>query len=211
MTSCSPRTSFGRAIIVAALAFLVLFTSRTAQAQPVFDGLTVGGGISMYRGNLDHNPDDNLIKYLASSTIHGMLAADRQFGWFVGETGLTYDRLRLLHTVVDARIHLVSADFTIGLPLPTPEGLGVRLFAGVAPSLQLGAYRYVNRAWAERTDYEQIRSRFVLTFPMGIVFQDAVRVGMRFAASDDFDGAVGGGVTDVVAFVSVTHRFNLTR
>lgn len=47
----------------------------------------------------------------------------------------------------------------------------------------------------------------MVTFPLGLTFRDAVRVGVRFAASDDFEGWRYGNPLDLVTYLSVGYRW----
>lgn len=203
------RRTLPPVLLILLIALSVQPPSATAQA--VFDGVTVGTGVSMYRGDLDHNPDDNVVRSLASSTPHLFVAGEREVGRVVFEGVMSYDRLRLLHTGVDGRLNVLSLDLTLGIPLGLPEPYGVRVFAGLTPTLLVGDYRRVSDSWVESLGYEPVGTKPYLTIPFGIVFQDVLRIGMRLAIDDGFDGMTRGAITDAVAFISIGHRFDFTR
>jgi hypothetical protein len=196
--------------LLSVLLATILIVPR-ADAQ-VVDGISLGAGISMYHGEFDYNPNNRPIAFLASGTFHGFVAADRAVGPVVLESALQYDRLRMDGEALDKTVNMVSLDLTAGFALPVPQPFFLRLYAGVSPAVQFNTYTRISEGWQERVGYEETGTRMVVTFPVGLVIQDAVRLGVRVAASPRFDGHAGGtNPIDVVSFVSLSYRFDLLR
>lgn len=181
-----------------------------AKAQPIIDGITFGTGLSMYHGNFDWNREDRAFKFLANGTPHVFAMVDRAFGPMVVETGLTFDRVRMASDVVDARLTMLSADFTVGVAIPVPAPFFFRVFAGVSPAFHSASYDRINESWQANSGYEELTTRLYVSFPVGIVIQDVVRIGVRIAG-DGFDGATANSPLDLVSFVSVGYRIDLLR
>lgn len=170
----------------------------------------------MYRGDFDANQSNSLPRYLGSGDVHVFASADRRFGAILAEGGVQYDRLTLNgFDAVDLDVNLVSLDLTAGYHLEGPGELTLRPFVGLAPGYRTVAYDRIGGAYTEdpsvTEDFEQVESGMVVTFPMGVVIQDVVRIGARLTPGDNFDGFTRGSPIDAVAFVSASYRFDLLK
>lgn len=181
-------------------------------AQPLVDGVTIGGGVSLYQGEFDFNPRNDPARFIASGTLHAFVGVDRAVGAVIFESTLQYDRLRMDGEALTKTVDMISLDVTGSVPLQLPRPVSVRLFAGVSPALQFNSYDRINAGWQTRVGYEETGTRMVVTFPIGVVLQDVVRVGIRLAGSAQFDGyARDTNPIDFITFVSVGYRFDLLR
>ncbi len=196
-----------------ALLFLgALAAPASLQAQPLVDGLSVGAGLSSYHGDLDWNPDNGPAEFLASGNVGLFVAADRSFGPVIAESVLRYDRVAIDYPLVEMTLNTVSLDFTAGYGFDFVRPLFFRVFAGVSPMLVMPSYDRVDQEALDRSilTFRESGTHVALSFPVGIVIQDVLRLGVRFMPGDDFDGATGpSGSSDMLSFVSIGYRFDL--
>lgn len=184
------------------------------RAQPLVDGVSIGAGLSSYHGDLDWNPDNGPAEFLAAGNVGLFVAADRSFGSVIAETALRYDRLDIDYPLVEMTLNTVSLDLTAGVGFNFVRPLFFRLFAGVSPMVIMPNYVRVDREALDNSvlDFEETGTHFGLSFPVGIVIQDVLRVGVRIMPGDGFDGASGpSGSPDLLSFVSIGYRFDLLR
>lgn len=197
-----------------ALSSLLALVAPLAQAQPVVDGMTVGIGLSSYHGDLDWNPTDGPAEFLAAANLGAFVAADRSFGPIITEAALRYDHYAIDYPQVEMSLNTASLELTAGYAFDLIQPLFLRVFAGVAPMVVMPRYDRVDQEVLDRSilTFEQQGTTLQMSFPVGIVVQDVLRLGVRFMFSDDFDGATGtSGASDFVTFVSVGYRFDLLK
>ncbi|MDX1532559.1 MAG: hypothetical protein R3362_13600, partial [Rhodothermales bacterium] len=132
--------------------------------------------------------------------------------FLTAEGGLQFDRYAIRSAHVDMNLNALSLNLTAGVGIDVFQPDFLRFFAGVSPMLLLPSYDRVEAQAYETYDFEEMGTRFALTFPVGVVVQDVLRLGVRFTASDEFDGAVGSsGAGDFLTFLHVGYRFDLLR
>jgi hypothetical protein len=189
-----------------------------AQAQdmrrPLFDALSVGVGLNLFHGDIDQNPDNDLIKQLGTANMNLMVVAERSMGHFVLGIGSQYHRFTNRAVLadfpgrprVDMANNLLSFDITAGYGFNIVRSGYIRLYAGVGPMLVLP--EYYDFPSADSEGFEEAGTRFVLSFPVGIVIQDRVRIGMRIGMSDLLEGVEGNsGSFDMLSFINLGYRF----
>lgn len=197
-----------------ALLLLLVAASASLHAQPLVDGVSLGAGLSSYHGDLDWNPDNGPAEFLAAGNVGLFVAADRSFGPVIAESVLRYDRVNIDYPLVEMTLNTVSFDLTAGVGFNVVRPLFFRIFAGVSPMLVMPRYDRVDREALESSilDFEETGTHVALSFPVGIVIQDVLRLGVRFMPGDNFDGATGpSGSSDLLSFVSIGYRFDLLR
>ena len=191
-----------------------LLCATALQAQPLVDGLTLGGGVAIDQGDLDWNPEDGPVEFLSFGSPSVFAAVDRAFGPVVAEASLQFDRYAIKSELVDLNLFTSSLNLTAGIPINVIRPGFFRLYAGVAPMLVAPTYERVDDRVLNGSayDFEQQGAHVVWTFPVGVVVQDAIRLGFRFIASDDFDSTTGTtDARDFITFVSIGYRFDLLR
>ena len=187
-------------------------TPAALQAQPLVDGVSIGAGLSSYHGDLDWNPNNGPAEFLAAGNVGLFVAADRSFGPVIAESALRYDRLAIDYPLVEMTLNTVSLDLTAGYGFDFIRPLFFRVFAGVSPMLVMPNYERVDQEALDGSilTFQETGTHVALSFPVGIVIQDVVRLGVRFMPGDDFDGATGqSGSSDILSFVSIGYRFDL--
>ncbi|MEM9667088.1 MAG: hypothetical protein AAF970_19330 [Bacteroidota bacterium] len=191
-------------------------SAPTAQAQRgAIDGLTLGLGLGVYQGELDRNSASNPIEYFTLAEFSLSVHADRALTpVFLAETGLVYHRFNI---DVDADnkmgVNVFAFDINAGLRIGLFGRPGfVRVQAGVAPTMIATTYNFSTPDVLQSLGYEfeQTSPRFLLTFPVSVLLQDAWRFGIRFMTSDYLDSArrVTTG-PDVISSIHVGYRFRL--
>ncbi len=196
------------------LLFFIALSAPILRAQPLVDGVSVGAGVSSYHGDLDWNPDNGPAEFLAAGNLGLFVAADRSFGPFIAETAFRYDRLAIDYPQVEMTLNTVSLDFNAGIGFNIVRPLFFRVFAGISPMLVVPSYERVDQEALDRSilTFQEQGTRLAWSFPVGLVIQDVLRLGVRFVPGDDFDGATGrSGASDLISFVSVGYRFDLLR
>ena len=191
---------------------LALFCAPLLYAQPLVDGVNVGIGLSSYHGDLDWNPDNGPAEFLAAGNVGVFVSADRAFGPIVTEGALQFNRVGIDFPGVEMAINMISLDLTAGPSIDLFRPRFLRLYAGVSPALLLTNYDGVDEAQLDGYVYDEQPARFLLTFPVGVVIQDVLRLGIRITPTDNFDSITG--LTenmDFLSFVSIGYRFDLLR
>ncbi len=197
------------------LFFFVLGTglaASAAQAQsrsrPLIDGLTVAPGVSAYIGDLDGNPKRNFIQYFAASKFSVMVGVDRRYGKASAALEMHYDRFQIDRRSFVLSNNIVSLDLVGGYHFDMIRPGLFGLFGGVGVSLLVPRYE----SFPE--DFEGVRAlgtRPVITFPVGLLIEDRVRLGVRVTLTDFLDGFEGkGGNVDLISFFHVGYRFTFT-
>ncbi len=206
------RSRFSFAILrIVALALFCSIGTSPAGGQPsergLVDGYSFGVGLSVYQGDLDRNPDNLPTQFLASGSLHLMAGADRELA--AGRLGLEvhYNRLVGESLLVSGHHHVASVDLTYGRRLGRSD---VVVFAGLGPAMVLSRYESLS-ASAEGLGMANEGAGFDFTIPIGVVFQDRVRLSTRVALLDRVDGTDSLGGRDLLTNISVTYRFERGR
>jgi len=187
--------------------------------QPFISGIYVGLGINTYQGDLDSNPNDNIIKHLGNASIDVALGVDKRFGEFeqlgIGAT-LSYDRIsgRNIRNLEFSN-NLLTLEFTGEYELPyISQGL-FRVFLGGGPmfiiSPSYSGFPDEDPSIPD-TEFDELGSRVVGSFTGGVLIADKVRLGARVTTTDFLDGHTGlngGGPVDLLGFLTLGYRFNL--
>lgn len=171
------------------------------RAQGFIDGIQIGVGLSMYGGDLDGNSGSDLPSYVGLSRLQAYAGIDKDIGPTRVALEFSFGQLRALNEQVDGVHTVLSADVTVGYMALGPIGL----YAGVGPSIVLPSYSRQSPS-AVLDGWAVDGPHFALTFPVGVVVQDRVRVGLRFSTSDLLDGFEGGNSRDVMGSLSVGIR-----
>lgn len=203
---------------------MLLVSTACAQGEPseeepgLIDGVTLGGGLAFYMGDLDTNPENNVLKFLGTSNLSLLVGADRRYanGYTLG-LELSYDRLagRRAFGRKPARgfsNNLVSLNAVGSLDVPLFSPGLLRLFLGAGPTLMLNPqYEGFPEGGDVAGDYERRGTRVRPNLTVGINVQDAVRIGVRSFPTDHLDGFTGVSFPiDQVVFLNVAYRFDLT-
>ena len=187
--------------------------SPAARAQnalsQLFDGASIGGGLNVYQGDLDSNPDSEIIKYIGAANLHFLAGVDKRYGALGLGVDFNYHRFTARTGQVDMANNVFSLDLVGSLGAGRRGRSLIRFYAGVGPAFLLPRYY---RFPDDVEGYQDAGTRFVATFPIGIVFQDRIRVGMRITSTDLLDGYTGtGGSRDYLSFINLGYRFDLSR
>lgn len=196
------------------LSLLALAGAPFVQAQPLVDGVTVGLGLTSYHGDLDWNPDNGPAEFIAAGNLSAFVGVDRAFGPVTGEAVLSYTRIGVDYPLVEMTLGTLGLDLTAGYSFDLWRPSFLRVFAGVAPLLVSPSYDRVEQTRLDNSilSFERQDTQVVWSFPVGVVIQDTFRLGVRFIASDRFDGAAGpSGASDLLSTLSVGYRIDLLR
>ncbi|MEM8556435.1 MAG: hypothetical protein AAGG50_01210 [Bacteroidota bacterium] len=184
--------------------------------------MTISLGLGVYQGDLDRNVSGNPVEYFALAEFSLAILADRALGQrFLAEAGLVYHRFNIDAPRDEANptaensmgVNIFALDLTGGIRIPLfGRPSFVRVHAGIAPTMIATTYNFTTPDILESSGYEfdQTSPRFLLTFPISVVLQDAWRFGIRFTGSDFVDSA-GRDATgnDVISSIHVGYRFEL--
>lgn len=202
-----------RLLTLAALC-LGLALPTALRAQPIVDGVTAGLSASMFQGDMDANPGNGPVEYLSFADLGAFVGVDRKFGPVIGEATLYADRFRLENQHVAMTLGAVGLDLTAGFAFDVVRPGFLRVFAGVSPTLVLPSYHRVSERLEDisMVTFEEHGTRVALLFPVGLVIQDVLRLGVRLSPTDTLDGWTSTtGLNDRIAFVSLGYRFDLLR
>ena len=191
---------------------LALLCAPLLYAQPLVDGVNVGVGLSSYHGDLDWNPDNGPAEFLASGNLGAFVAADRSFGPFVMEGALHYKRIGIDFPGAEMTLNMVGLDLTSGPSIDLFRPGLFRFYAGISPTVVLTNYDGVDEAQLAGYEFDEQPVRFLVAFPVGLVIQDVLRIGVRVTPTDNFDSVSG--LTNDVDFltsISVGYRFDLLK
>ncbi len=194
----------------------------SAQAQetgtPFADGITVGGGIGFYLGDLDTNPDNSILKFIGASNLELLAGADRRYGQYGLGLELKYNRLagyrRFSSDTLSFTNNALSLDvvgsYDLGLLRPDL----FRVFVGVGPTLLFNPTYKGFDEFEEDGDrnivFKDLGTRVTGNLKFGVAFDDALRIGMMLTPTDFLDGFEGAyAPQDFVAFVNLSYRINL--
>lgn len=189
------------------IAVLATFGIEESQAQSGFiSGYTVGGGLSLYGGDLDGQPEGAMLAYFAAGNVHLHAGVDKEIGnRFQVMLETQFNRFNGKNNIVEGSHNLVSFDLNGSVGLG-PDKL-FRLYAGVGPTMAFHSYNDLSTiavvaGWAEES------SSFGMTVPFGVIFSDRIRAGFRMSLTDAFDGRDGGASNDIFGIVAVSYRFS---
>jgi hypothetical protein len=189
--------------------------------RPFIDGIRFGVGVNAYFGDMDSNPNDNILKHLGSGNANLMFGVDKRFGQFeqYGVSAvLYYDRIRGQQDVRQGFTNnLISLDIGGSYELPVVRQGLFRVFGSVGPTLLLApSYECFPPETAEDsvsdecrvrgrsatpqteisselpgTDWEELGTRVTGSATLGVTLIDRIRLGTRFAFTDYLDGHTG--------------------
>ncbi len=209
-----PPPALVRRLLLSVL--LAGFFAPLTRAQPLFDGATLGIGLTNYHGDLDWNQDRGrrrgTMGHLAAGNLTAFLGVDRAFGPVTGEAILSYTDLNVDFPQVEASLRTVSLDLTAGYTFDIIRPAFIRFYAGIAPLVVVPRYDRVDQDVLDNSilTFEEQDTKLFLSFPVGIVIQDALRFGVRIMPTDNFDGARGpSGLSDFLSLIQVGYRFDL--
>lgn len=195
------RTDILRALVVGAL--IALAVPRVADAQSAIDRVRFGIGLSMYGGDLDGNVGSDLPSYVGSSRLLAFAGVERPAGPIRVGFDLTFGQLRATSLSFDGTHSVFSADVTGSRAMYGP----ITLYAGFGPSLVLSNYD-PSGGPGPGGEYSG-GARFAMTFPIGVIIEDVVRIAIRLSATDRLDGFAGGSRRDVMGMLSIGYNFRV--
>lgn len=196
---CNRRILFGALIIAVAL----ISHADNAKGQ-LIDGFEFGVGLSMYGGDLDGNPNSDLPSYVGSGRLAAYAGVDRDMGSFRVSLLLSVGQLRGTNAQIDGRHTVLASDVLLGYRVVGP----IAVYAGIGPALLVPDYARTT-ANAVLDEWAVDGSHFALTFPVGVLLQDRVRIGLRLTNSDMIDGYRGGASKDILGQFTVGYRLRL--
>lgn len=223
MTATLPIRSWCRALALVLGMCLAAAVPGTTSAQDTEgrfspDALVMGGGLSIYVGDLDSNPNSHVFKTLGASGLHAMVGAHIDEGKRSFGLELSYDRVSGQFVDLDRGNLFAFSNNVIGL-----EAVGIyrfsyvqdgfiSIFAGVGPVLLL-APSY--EGFPENQDeFEEKGTRPMLGLKAGIAIQDYIRLGVRFLPTDYLDGYEGvnrqDAPYDLIGFITLGYRLDLS-
>lgn len=186
--------------------------------QPFISGIYVGVGLNTFQGDLDSNPNDNILKHLGSAQLDLTVGVDKRFGEFeqlgIG-VNLSYDRISGQNVPnLQFSNNLLTLEFTGSYELPyIKQGL-LRVFAGGGPMFVISpSYSgFPEENPTPQSIYDELGTRVVGSIVAGVLISNKVRVGARISTTDFLDGhtgLTGAGPVDLLGFINVGYRFNL--
>jgi hypothetical protein len=186
--------------------------------QPFISGVYVGVGLNTYQGDLDSNPNDNIVKHLGSAQLDIAVGVDKRFGQFEQfgiEALLSYDRISGQNIRnLEFTNNLLTLEFTGSYDLPyIKQGL-LRVFAGGGPMFVISpTYSgFPEENPTPEAQFKELGTRVVGAFTGGVLIADKVRVAARVSTTDFLDGhtgLTGGGPVDLLGVITLGYRFNL--
>ena len=182
--------------------------------QPFISGVYVGIGLNTYQGDLDSNPNDNIIKHLGAAQLDVAVGADKRFGQFEQfglEALLSYDRISGQNIRnLQFSNNLLTLEFTGSYELPyIKQGL-LRVFVGGGPMFVISP-SYEGFPQADNR-FDELGTRVVGAFTGGVLVADKVRISARVSTTDFLDGHTGidkAGPVDLLGVITLGYRFNL--
>lgn len=192
--------------------------SREAESPSLIHGLVAGAGLAVYQGDFSRNPNHNIFKYLGTAKPTIQFGVDHRLGQF-DQYGVGAD---LIYTHVSGatsgRIefanNMLSLDMYGDYELPYIK-LGLfRVFVGGGPLLLINPtyQNFPDDADQDSRWRPDLGTRVVGSATIGVTIFGSLRVGTRITSTDLLDGYLGfhrGGITDMVSFVKVVHRFDI--
>lgn len=204
-TSWTDGAAFGRAARVVAIVVVATTSADATMAQSsLIDGYTFGVGLSLYGGDLDGVPTGEAIAYLASSSINVHAGVDRYVGPIQARLETHYNRVSANNEFVTGDHNLVSVDVLAAYGVGGADQ--IRFYAGLGPTVAIHQYKDLS-AYAVTVGWAEEGNAFAMTIPIGVIFQDSIRLGVRIPFGDALDGRDGGSGTDKFGMIAVTYRF----
>lgn len=191
---------------------------KIQEKRPFIDGIVAGVGLAIYQGDFSRNPNHNIFKYLGTAKPNIKVGVDRRLGIYeqygVG-ADLTYSHISgATSGRIEFSNNMISVDLYADYELPYIK-LGLfRVFVGGGPLLLVNP-KYQNfpeDAFEDEKWRPDLGTRVVGSGKVGVTIFDSVQIGTRITTTDLLDGYLGfyrGGITDIVSFIRVTHRFNI--
>lgn len=184
--------------------------AQDVQKQPVIDAAIVGIGLNFYQGDLDQNPNNNLIKFLGLANVNVLGKAERRFGRIGVGLMLTYDRFTGVSRTVDFGNNALAASATASYDLSFLRPDLLRVFIGGGAMLLVPEYYRFAEDLEQELEDEGMR--LVGTIMGGLIIQDRVHLALRWTTSDHLDGVTGSGAgNDFLSFINLGYRFTLSR
>jgi hypothetical protein len=188
------------------LALVATVTSGVSVAQSgLISGYSVGGGLSLYGGDLDGQPAGAKLGYIAAGNLHLHAGIDKNIGSrFQVKLETQFNRIAGQNSIVEGSHNLISLDLDGAIGIG-PNNV-VRVYAGIGPTLAMHSYNELS-AIAVVAGWATEGSSFGMTIPMGIIFSDRIRAGFRVSMTDIFDGREGGSSKDIFGVIAIGYRF----
>lgn len=186
--------------------------------QPFISGIYVGIGLNTYQGDLDSNPNDNIVKHLGSAQLDVAVGVDKRFGQFEQfgiEALLSYDRISGQNVPnLEFTNNLLTLEFTGSYELPYIKQDLLRVFLGGGPMFVISpTYSgFPEEGPRPEARYKQLGTRVVGAFTGGVLVADKVRIAARISTTDFLDGHTGifdEGPVDLLGVITLGYRFNL--
>lgn len=214
------KTSTHRNVCILFLLFVLGTTPAWAQRseRPLVDGVTVGGGLAFYQGDLDTNPGNNYLKFIGSSRASLFARADRRYGRYTVGLELNYNRLAGERKFA-GRPTFSFTNNAVGLDAVGSIDLGVarpgllRIFAGAGPMLLVSPEfeGFQEGDFSSNEEFRDDGTNVQASFILGLNVQDAVRLGAKVFSNNFVDGFEGlNSSADFLLFVNISYRFDLT-
>lgn len=188
------------------------------ERQPFVHGLSIGAGLAVYQGDFSRNPNHNVFKYLGTAKPSIELGVDHRFGQFDqfgAGADLIYSHISgATSGKIEFQNNILSLDVYGDYELPYVK-LGLfRVFAGAGPMLLINpSYQnFPDDANGDIRWRPDLGTRFVGSAKFGVTIYGSVKIGTRITSTDLLDGYLGfhrDGLTDIVSFIKVSHRFDL--
>ncbi len=195
-------------------------TGPSAEDQDWFtvDVVAVGGGLSLFSGDIDTNPSSRFFKLAGNANLHLEARAEHVFeDWRLG-LELAYDRVSGAlgdDDVYSFSNNLLSLDLVGAYELPILEDGFLSVFAGAGPVLFLNPQYDFPPSAASDESFQEMGTRLRFGVKGGLAIQRRVRIGIRFIPTDFIDGYEGlipsEAPFDYVSFISLNYRFNVAQ
>ncbi|NND73092.1 MAG: outer membrane beta-barrel protein [Rhodothermales bacterium] len=200
--------TFCKRLVRISLAMIVpfVFAAGASHAQSsLISGYSIGGGLSLYGGDLDGQPTGAKIGYFGGGNLHLHAGVDRNIGSrFQVKLETQFNRISGQNGLVDGTHNLISFDLDAAVGIG-PDNV-VKVYAGIGPTIATHSYTdlttiAVVAGWATEG------STFGMTIPVGVILSDRIRAGFRISMTDGFDGREGGSSKDIFGIVALSYRF----
>ena len=201
MTFCKRFVRLSFTLVVATLMF-----SGVSKAQSgIISGYYIGGGLSLYGGDLDGQPTGAKLAYIGAGNLHLHAGIDKNIGnRFQARLETQFNRISGQNGLVDGNHNLISFDLTGAVGIG--PGNVVRVYAGIGPTIATHSYTDLTTI-AVVSGWAVEGSTFGMTIPLGVVLSDRIRAGFRVSMTDAFDGREGGSSKDIFGIVALSYRF----
>jgi hypothetical protein len=198
--------------------------TRQQQGTKVISNVTLGVGLATYYGDLDANPNNNIVKHIGLSSIGLRAGVDRLLGQY-DQYGVS---ARLAYEYASGSTKYgygfsasaLSLDFLGEYELPIVQPEFVRVFAGGGPMLVIpGEYRAPNTVNCQDLQgtgcvATDLGTRVRASAVGGVTLLEFIRVGVRVMSDDFFDGYAGFSPDDrqspdITTFIGINYRFGI--